>query len=410
MMQTQPLSPAAPQGAQRLVSLDAYRGFVMLAMVSGGLGLERAAEFFRDGTWANVWQWIGYEFSHAPWTGCAAWDLIQPSFMFIVGVAMPYSYAARQARGDSPASTWRHVLFRAAFLTLLGVFLRSNGRPQTNFTFEDVSSQLGLGYLFVFLLLGRSWRVQAAIAALIAVGYWLLFAVWPVPPAEFDAAAQYIPADWSQFTGFAAHWNKHLNPAGYFDQWLLNIFPRPEPFYANSGGYQTLNFIPSMVTTIFGVLAGQFLLGPASLGKKVSRLLLCGAACLAFGLAVDGNLWPGQGWDWSVAPVVKRIWTPSWAVFSTGWTLWSLALFIVLVDVLGMRRAAFPLIVVGMNSIAAYVLSWLFRPWVIGTLKTHLGQQVFDGPYGSIAASLCGVAAVWLVCYWMYRRGIFLRV
>lgn len=405
-----PATVSKPNAPDRLASLDAYRGFVMLAMVSGGLGLERAAEHFTEGRWASVWKWIGYEFSHAPWTGCAAWDLIQPSFMFIVGVAMPYSYAARQGRGDSALSTWGHVLFRAVFLTLLGVFLRSNGRPQTNFTFEDVSSQLGLGYFFVFLLLGYGWRVQAGVAALIAVGYWLLFALWPLPAVDFDAAAHNVPADWSQFQGFAAHWNKHTNPAGYFDRWFLNLFRRPETFYANGGGYQTLNFVPSMVTTIFGVMTGQYLRSGDTLRKKVGSLVACGGACLAFGLAVDGHIWPGLDWTWSAAPIVKRIWTPSWAVFSTGWTLWSLAGFILLVDLLGLRRAAFPLIVVGMNSIAAYVLSWLFRPWVVATLKTHLGQETFSGPWGGVAASLAGVAAVWLVCYWMYRRAIFLRV
>lgn len=405
-----PAAGSTPAAPARLASLDAYRGFVMLAMVSGGLGLERVAEHLAEGPSANVWRWIGYQASHAPWAGCAAWDLIQPSFMFIVGVAMPFSYAARQGRGDSLWRTWRHVLFRAAFLTLLGVFLRSNGRPQTNFTFEDVSSQLGLGYVFVYLLLGYGWRVQAAAAAAILLGYWALFACWPTVGPEFDAAATNFPADWSQFSGFATHWNKHVNPAGYFDRWFLNLFPRPELFYANGGGYQTLNFVPSMATTIFGVMTGQFLRGSVPLASKVTRLLVCGAACLAAGMAVDGTIWPGVGWTWSLAPIVKRIWTPSWAVFSTGWTLWSLAAFVVLVDVCQLRRAAWPLVVVGMNSIAAYVMSWLFRPWVVATLKTHLGQQLFDGPWGGLAASLVGVAAVWLVCWWMYRRGIFLRV
>lgn len=390
----------------RLVSLDAYRGFVMLAMVSGGLGLPAVAEHFPQ---SRAWQFVAYQMEHVAWTGCAAWDLIQPSFMFIVGVAMPYSLAGRHARGDA---TWRvagHVLWRALVLTLLGVFLRSNGRDHTNWTLEDVSSQIGLGYAFVFLTLGRGPRVQAAVAAVVLAAYWALFACWPVGTPEL-ARATGVPDDWSQFTGFAAHWNKHLNPAGACDRWFLNLFPRPAPFVANGGGYQTLNFVPAAATILFGVMTGELLRGPGGLPGKVLRLAGWGSAALLLGLAVDGHLWPGGPGPWSVAPVVKKIWTPSWTVFSTGWTLVTLAAFVLVIDVLGWRGWCWPLVIVGMNSIAMYVLSYLFRPWVVATVKTHLGPEVFAGTYGPLFQSLVGVGVLWLVAWWLYRRGVFLRI
>ncbi len=391
----------------RLVSLDAYRGFVMLAMVSGGLALPAVAEHFPD---SRAWSVIAYQLEHVAWTGCSAWDLIQPSFMFIVGVAMPFSYASRVARGDSAAAIALHVAWRALVLVALGIFLRSNGRPQTYFTFEDVATQIGLGYVLVFLVLGRSFRTQLMAAAAILVGYWLLFTLWPLAGPEFDSAAAGIPADWRQFDGFAAHWNKYLNPAGYFDAWFLNLFPRLERFIVNGGGYQTLNFIPSMATMIFGVMAGEMLRGERSLVVKVGLLALAGFGCLAIGLAVDGHIWPSVQWTWSVAPIVKRIWTPSWAVFSTGWTLLTLAAFVLVIDLWKLRAWALPLVAVGMNSIAMYVMSWIFKPWVKQTLETHLGEEALSGTFGPVVESILALVALWLVCFWMYRRRIFLRI
>lgn len=394
---------AAVNAPQRLRALDAYRGFVMLAMVSGGLGFSAVAEHFSD---EPIWKQVAYQLEHVDWVGCSAWDLIQPSFMFIVGVAMPFSFAARQSRGDSRAAITAHAFVRGAILVALGIFLRSNGREMTNFTFEDVATQIGLGFPIVFLLLGVGWRKQMIAVAAILIGYWLLFALWPIPATVPPG----IPDDWNKLPGFAAHWNKHLNPAGYFDQWFLNLFPRPEPFVFNGGGYQTLNFVPSMATMLFGVMTGEFLRIPGATWKKVLVLAGLGLVCLAFGMAVDGHLWPSNGPDWSVAPVVKRIWTPSWAVFSTGWTLLTLSLFLLVIDVIGFRGWELPLTIVGLNSVAMYVMSWLTKPWLKGTLHTHLPEDWFAGTYGPVVESSLALALLWLICWWMYRRKIFLRI
>lgn len=406
----------------RLHALDAYRGFAMLAMVSGGFAIGGVAEGFAaespDSPFAPLWRFLAYQLEHVPWTGCSAWDLIQPSFMFIVGVAMPWSLAARRAKGDSEASIRRHVLFRAAVLTLLGVFLRSNGRSETNWTFEDVVSQIGLGYAFVFAFLGRGFRVQMSGTVAILLGYWLLFALWPPPAADFDPVAIGMPEDWRQFPGgLAAHWNKHANPAGAFDRWFLNLFPRSTEFLYNGGGYATLSFIPSMATMLIGAMAGEFLrTDRRPLIGKIRLLAGCGAACLAFGFLVDGNLWPGalRAEAWALAPVVKRIWTPSWAVFAAGWTLLLLAAFLHVIDHRGLRRWAFPFVVVGMNSTAMYVMSWLFKPWVRATLRTHLGADFLArerlGGFMPVVESFAVTTVLFLVCLWMYRRRVFLRI
>jgi heparan-alpha-glucosaminide N-acetyltransferase len=393
----------------RLVSLDAYRGFVMLLMASGGLGIARVASHFPE---SRIWGFLDYEVDHVTWTGCSLWDLIQPSFMFMVGVAMPFSHASRRARGDSTAKIAAHVVYRAMLLILLGIFLRSEGRKQTYFTFEDVLTQIGLGYAFVYLLVGRGWKVQLLAAAAVLVGYWYLFYQHPVPGPGFDYASVGVPAKLQPFTGLAAHWNKNTNFAADFDRWFLNLFPREKPFEFNGGGYQTLNFVPSMATMIFGVMAGEWLRSNREPKKKLVRLLAAGAACLLLGMAVDQNIWPfvDRGRTWTLCPIVKRIWTPSWAVFSTGWTLWMLAAFFWLIEIRGLRRWAFPLVVVGMNSIAMYVLAHTPAGWVRQTLNTHLGEDVFKGTYGPIISSLAVLFVLWLACLWMYRRRVFVRI
>src|SRR5262249_10119712 len=142
---------------------------------------------------------------------------------------------------------------------------------QTSYVFTNVLAQIGLGYTFVFLLLGRRPLVQFLVAVAILVGYWLLFAVYPLPGQDFDYHAVGITTPWNFMPGFAAHWEKTPNVAAAFDRWFLNLFPHPagQPFRFNDGGYTTLNFIPSMATMIAGVLAGELLRSRRSAGSKL---------------------------------------------------------------------------------------------------------------------------------------------
>lgn len=389
--------PSRSSRSERLVSLDAYRGFVMLVMATHGLGIEEVAQRFpADGRW----QWAAYQWSHVPWLGCAFWDLIQPSFMFMVGVAAAYSTAARLGAGESTARRTVQALRRSLLLVALGVGLYSIGRPQTHFTFVNVLAQIGLGYPLVFWMSGRSTRAVLLVAGAILVVTWGAFALYPLPAAGTDLAALGLEADEPRLTGFFAHWQKHTNLAAAFDRWLLNLFPREEPFVFNGGGYQTLNFVPSLATMLAGLVVGQRLRTSQPASSKVLWLVSAGV----LGLAVGWLL--GQ----TVCPVVKRIWTPSWAIFSTGWTCLLLGGFFAVIDWAGWRRWAFPLVVVGMNSIAMYLMAETLPDFLAGTLQTHLGQALFAGTYGPIVRSASVVGLLWLVCWWLYRRGIFLRL
>ncbi len=374
----------------------------MILMASGGFGIAQVARHYNE---SGFWQFLARQTEHVPWAGCSLWDLIQPSFMFLVGVALPFSIANRQARGQSFAVMLGHAIWRAVALVFLGIFLRSVGRKMTYFTFEDVLTQIGLGYVFLFLLGWTKARTQAIAAGLILFGYWLAFALYPLPPNGFDWSQVGVPADWPHHpTGFAAHWDKNTNLAAAFDQWFLNLFPREQRFVYNGGGYLTLNFVPSLATMIFGLLAGGLL--RSAQPKEVKVKVLVGAGVV--GLVVGWLL----GWL-GICPVVKRIWTPSWAIYAGGWTCLLLGAFYWSIDNRGWRRWAFPLVVVGMNSIMMYCMANLTRGFFADSLKTHFGQQFFQilgAPFEGMVRSVVLLIIWWLVLFWMYRRRIFLRI
>ena len=386
--------------AERLTSIDAYRGFVMLLMLGEVL---RFCEVARVGS--VFWSFLCQHQSHVEWTYGSLHDLIQPSFSFLVGVALPFSLAARSLAGQSRGRMIAHAFRRAAILVALGIALRSIGRPQTYYTFEDTLTQIGLGYGFLFLLALRPVRDQWIALAAVLVGYWVAFALYPLPAAGFDYAAVGVPPDWPhRFSGFEAHWNKNSNLAWAFDTWFLNLFPREKPFLFNGGGYATLSFIPTLGTMILGLIAGGVLRSPRAPSARMRWLVAAGVVGLAGGWLL-GAL--------GICPVVKRIWTPSFTIWSGGWCFLLLAGFYEVVDILGWRRWAFPLVVVGTNSIAAYCMEWLFMHFIADALKTHLGEgffRLFGDAYFPLLLGIAALAVVWLLLYWMYKRRIFLRI
>jgi predicted acyltransferase len=389
------------QPAVRNVAVDAYRGFVMLLMMGEVLQFSRISEAFPS-NW--FWRILAFNQTHAEWAGCSLHDLIQPGFSFLVGVALPYSIASRLAKGATFGKLLAHTAWRALVLIALGIFLRSMNSPQTNFTFEDTLTQIGLGYVFLFLLGFRSPRFQWTALAVILFGYWLAWALYPAPGPGFNWQAVGVPANWTHFyTGFAAHWNKNSNLGQAFDLWFLNLFPRPKPFSYNDGGYLTLSFIPTLGTMILGLMAGQWLRASAP-RIPMKRLLLAGAIGIAAGLLLHVT---------GICPVVKRIWTPSWTLFSGGACFLFLAAFSWVIEVKGYKKWSFFLVVVGMNSIAAYLIAHLFEDFIVSSFHINLGQHVF-GIFGTAFEPLTqGVFVLftyWLILLWMYRKKLFLRI
>ncbi|MHB8972945.1 MAG: acyltransferase family protein [Pirellulaceae bacterium] len=419
--------PAAPAGVDaddvkkgRLFSLDAYRGFVMLVLAASGFGILQLTQLPPEApVWQQLdydtWQRIGFNFDHTvwrsdfDWIGVSFWDLLQPAFMFIVGVAMPFSYARRQALGEGAISRATHAVLRAFVLILLGVFLSSNWSGQTNWTFVNVLSQIGLGYLFVYALMGRRFWIQLAVFVLILAGYWGWFFSY-TPAADYNYATVGATEDTILADPFAS-WSKNANVAHDLDVWFLNKFPHPnnQPFTFNEGGYQTLNFVPAICTMLLGVFCGQLLLSERRWWQKFFLLVLGGGVCLGLGVLA------GQ----YACPIVKRIWTPSWVLFSGAWVIWGLAAFYLLFDLCRLRWLAWPLVVVGMNSLAFYMMGQLMRPWAEKTFATHFtgllaywpGQTMLaDDMFGRLVGPISAVIVFWLIALWMYRQKFFVRV
>ncbi len=362
-------SPDSPTSASwRLASIDAYRGLVMFLMMGEVLHLSRMKEAFSKSTF---WQTLAFHQSHVEWRGCSLHDMIQPSFSFLVGAALAFSLAARKSRGEPVWASILHAAWRAFVLTLLGVFLRSMHSPSTRFTFEDTLSQIGLGYLPLFLigLAKPRWRWIALVVIL--AGYWAAFWAYPLPGSDFDYSAAGVSSNWKHnATGLAAHWNKNTNAAWAFDRWFLNLFPQPEgkPFKFNSGGYSTLSFIPTLGTMLLGLIAGGWLRSDWPWWKKTLWLTLTGEVAFGAGYALD---------YYGICPNVKRIWTPSWVLFSGGLCLLAIAAFYLVLDVLRFKFWAFPLVVIGANSIVAYCMAHVLDDFVVDSFHIHLGQNVF---------------------------------
>lgn len=386
----------------RLTSADVYRGFVMFLMMAEVLSFEKVSEALPQSTF---WQFLAFNQSHVEWIGCSLHDLIQPSFSFLVGVVLPYSVANRLQHQENFTKVFSHVLWRSLKLILLGIFLRSQWKEQTNFTFEDTLTQIGLGYSFLFLLNFRSQKIQITALVLILLGYWLAFALYPLPDANFDTTSVGFAKDWSHhLSGFAAHWNKNTNLASDFDQWFLNLFPREKPFVFNGGGYVTLSFIPTLGTMILGLLAGNILKANTSSNEKLKTFIILGISGLVLASILNAL---------GICPNVKRIWTPTWVIFSGGWCFLLMAFFYWTIDVLQKGKYVFFFIVIGTNSIAAYIIAHTVDSYIAKSLLIHLGKDYatfFGIPYQSLVQGTLVLGFEWLILRWMYRKKIFIKV
>jgi predicted acyltransferase len=395
------VNPAMP--INRIASVDVYRGFVMLLMMGEVLAFTRVSQAVPGSTF---WQIMSFNQSHVEWTWLGLHDMIQPSFTFLVGVVLPFSIASRKNRGATFGSLLAHTIKRSIILILLGIFLRSLEAHQTYFTFEDTLTQIGMGYTFLVLLGFYSQRVQITALVVILVGYWLAFALYPLPGANFDYSTAGVTANWEHnLHGFAAHWNKNTNLAWATDRWFLNLFPRESPFLNNEGGYSTLSFIPTLGTMILGLLAGNMLNAVRNPSDKLKFFLKMGVGLILLGVLLHVT---------GINPIVKRIWTPAWTIFSGGICFLFLSFFYYVIDIKHNKRWSYFLMVIGANSIAAYVISdGGIRSFIHRNLYIHLGQnfdQIFGPAYKTLVSGGLTLLLIWFILNWMYKKKIFIKI
>lgn len=345
--------------SERLMSLDVFRGLTMILLVSHGFGIHEA---FKDN---GAWKWLAAQFEHAEWVGCTFWDLIQPAFTFIVGVAMPLSFSKRGT------GVWKHVLWRAFALVILSNILSNFpfNKP-LKFQLINVLCQIAFSYVLCYLIMQLRFPLQVGAAAGVMLLHHALFYAFPGPNGPWDAAG---------------------NIGAVIDQAVLG--------YNYSGYYTTINFLGNAITVLFGVWTGMLLLQPRSHTERMRVLLAASAAAFTLGIALAPFI-----------PMVKRLWTGSFTFFSAGWVLLGLAACYWVVEMKNLRRWAFPAIVVGMNCIFIYSFSQTLRGRLSKALAYVTHNFDFLGTVGAIPQNLLVLAIMWSMCYWLYRRKIFLKI
>ncbi len=391
----------------RRTSIDVFRGMVMFLMLAEVLEwgkLLAVKDRFSENV-QKVLEWIDFHTSHVAWGGCSLHDMIQPAFSFLVGASLAFSFSKRSREGQSWEWMFFHALVRSLILVFLGIFLRSLGKPSTNFTFDDTLTQIGLGYGLLFFFADRKPLTIALGAVGVLVFYWLVFALYPLPPSSFNYAAVGVPESWQHHAkGFAGHWNKNSNAAWAFDVWWMNLFPREKRFEFSEGGYCTLSFIPTLGTMLLGLLAGSWMRDIEQSGRRSAVFLTTAAVCFAGGLAMD---------HFGICPIVKRIWTPSWVLFSGAICfLWLLVLTWICDDA-RLTRWSFFFRVIGANSIVAYVMSWTIEGWLKQAIERHFGFAIrawVAEPYRAFFLGCLVLLVFWLILQWLYSRKIFVRI
>jgi predicted acyltransferase len=359
---------------QRLESLDALRGFDMFWIIGGSAIFLALHELFGN----PATHTIQVQLSHVQWEGFRFWDLIMPLFLFIVGTAMPFSFAKRIAGGESRKRILTHVVQRFAILFVLGMVAQGNLLHydlSRLHLFSNTLQAIAAGYLISALaLLFLDIKGQAAGTGALLLVFWALMAWVPVP-------------------GYGAG---VLNPEGnlamYVDRILLG------PFRDGTNYTWILSSLGFAATVLMGVLAGHLLRSSLRPYRKVFWFFVSGVGSVL------------AGWAWGfVFPIIKHLWTGSFVLFSGGFCLLLLAVFFLVIDVWGKRDWAFGFKVIGMNAIAVYMATRLFDFRILGNIFVG-GLEKYLGSGFSLVSALAGFAVLWLILYFMYRRRIFLKI
>jgi len=326
-----------------------------------------------------LWKTLIGQLHHHDWHGLHFWDLVQPFFMFIVGVAMAFSIAKRRERDQSWRQSLGHILYRCGVLLLLGVGLQCIYARELRWELWNVLSQLSVTILIAFLI------VQWSVAAQVAVAFALILAT---EMAYRGCSIEDFDKPFVQGENFGT----------WMDTRLMGK--------ASGGGWVAINCIPTAAHTIWGVLAGKLLLGPRSPRSKVVMLLACGLVLM----------FSGYGLNWlNITPIIKRISTSSFVLASGGWCLVVLALLYWLVDILGFRRWGFLFVVIGMNPIFIYLFSeTIGRQWFNGTVTIFArgALRPFEVSEATLAvvSALAALGLYWLLCYWLFNRKILIKI
>lgn len=354
------------KAAQRLTSLDAFRGAIMISLISHGFGFSA----FEGHPTLNF---LAHQTDHVPWSGCVYWDLIQPSFMFMVGVAMPFAFARRVSLGETTGTIFLHALRRCFNLVLITAIFCSIQEGHPTYNLVNVLPQIAFGYLITFFVLHKSYWTQGITALVILFVYTLVWIFYPGNGAG----------------GPWAMGNENMGSA--FEYWLMGHF--------NEGYWVTLNAIPSTSTIIAGAMCGRLVASNRSQAEIMKALAISAIILMAAGWLLGFYI-----------PIIKRILSASFALYSTGWAILLLLAFYWVVEVLNIRKWTYVFVVVGANSIAAYIIFQLFRGWIDGSILVFTKPAIEAmGAYGNVVQALLVLGAQWYILYFFYKHKIFFK-
>jgi predicted acyltransferase len=362
---------------ERLLSLDLFRGITMMLLLAEG---TRLFYFMNAAVPQNTFlSMIAGQFLHAQWHGMHFWDLIQPYFTFVIGIAMAFSLKKRWDRGDSWMATFKHIVLRCAILFSLGIILQSGYREKMVWELWNILTQLSVSILITFMIFRFPYIAQ------IVISFFLLFAT--------EMLFRYISID-----GFDQPFVKDHNFGAFMDLALMGKL--------HPDGWVAINCIPTTAHMIWGGLTGNLLLQVKDSNKKIKIL---GMACIA-GLVI------GYGLDWiGISPINKKISTGAFVIASGGWCMLSFVVLYWLVDIKGYNKLVAFFAIVGMNPIFIYV----FSRTVGRSFLNDFVEMFFNGfiEYAGLSEGIMRFASYivilgleWYLCYWLYKKRIFIKI
>jgi predicted acyltransferase len=360
--------------AVRVNSIDFFRGLTMFLLAGESTHLYGQFMHFDN----SFMHFLGTQFDHHQWHGLHFWDLIQPFFMFIVGVSIPFAVANRIKKGDSNRSIALHAFKRSFLLLFFGWALYCIEPGKIVWQFQNVLAQLSVTYLVAFLIRNKSFSFQIVFTLIILL--------------LIDLAYRFFPVE-----GFNHPWVNYENLGAWVNNKIEGVDKASE--------WATLNVVSTTAHTVWGVLCGKLLISEKSATKKIQTLLIAGVAGLIIGYSLDLL---------NVTPIIKKIATSSFVFASGGWAILVLCLFYWLIDAKKLFATGFNIFkIVGMNAIFIYLFFSLGGSVLINRIFTPFTKVLFSWSGEltvGVMTSLATWAALWYICYWLYANKIFIKI
>jgi predicted acyltransferase len=360
-----------PVEKQRYLPLDAYRGLIMILLVSDGFGFSKLTN-------DPVFHGIANQFHHRPWGGAVFYDLIMPAFLFMVGVAMPFSLGRRMEQGADKRQLLNHVEKRCVSLVIISWILISIEYKHPHIQFHNVLFVVAFTYFVCFFLMQLKFRYQAIVTFALLAGHSALYLLFPGPDGAFQPVT---------------------NIGAVIDRALMGRTYIMPAFLYHRAPFVNLNLIPEIASVLFGIWIGNLIRSNRARAEQLKIMTLGMIAAFASGLLFS-----------PLVPINKWLWTATYTLYTTGWCILGLLVLYLVIDVLDIRRPMSVLTIVGMNSLFVYCVGEILRGWISNSLATFTGGFKFIGTLAPVAQSCAVLLVIWFVAYWLYKRKIYLRV